>query len=169
MKDIIREAPFGQVLRFVTGKRVLKYPEEEEDFECPKCYRDPDSVPSPPSDEEKSPNPANDDNSPELEGLETKRTNISGIHPIHTRHDSAEKNEPPALIRTRTREATRAWTRERFDVERDEEQQRELDLPIIAQRNSEGDILVDWYNTDDPANPQNWSSKKKAFVGLQIL
>ena len=28
--------------------------------------------------------------------------------------------------------------------------------------------LVDWYATDDPANPQNWSQKKKAFVAFQI-
>ncbi|OTA01152.1 hypothetical protein A9Z42_0015230 [Trichoderma parareesei] len=31
-----------------------------------------------------------------------------------------------------------------------------------------GIILVDWYSTDDADNPQNWSSKKKVFVVLQI-
>jgi DHA1 family multidrug resistance protein-like MFS transporter len=29
--------------------------------------------------------------------------------------------------------------------------------------------LVDWYTTDDPENPQNWSFGKKAVVLLQIL
>ena len=27
---------------------------------------------------------------------------------------------------------------------------------------------MDWYSTDDPANPQNWSQKKKAFTALLI-
>jgi DHA1 family multidrug resistance protein-like MFS transporter len=27
---------------------------------------------------------------------------------------------------------------------------------------------VDWYTTDDPANPMNWSTGKKAFVAGQI-
>src|ERR1700759_2008566 len=28
--------------------------------------------------------------------------------------------------------------------------------------------LVDWYTTDDPSNPQNWSTPKKSFVLLQL-
>ena len=32
----------------------------------------------------------------------------------------------------------------------------------------DGTVLVDWYSSDDPANPQNWSSKKKAFVATEI-
>ena len=54
-------------------------------------------------------------------------------------------------------------------MEQEEANLRERNMPIIAQRNDEGGILVDWYTTDDPANPQNRSSMKKAFVGLQIL
>ncbi|KAK0860483.1 hypothetical protein LTR87_017299 [Friedmanniomyces endolithicus] len=40
--------------------------------------------------------------------------------------------------------------------------------PIVPQRTSSGNILVDWYTTDDPENPQNWSSMKKALASLQI-
>ena len=40
MKDLIREAPLGQTIRWITRNKFLKYPEEEADFECPKCYRD---------------------------------------------------------------------------------------------------------------------------------
>lgn len=38
MADIIRDAPLGQILRFVTGNRVLLYPEERPDFELPASY-----------------------------------------------------------------------------------------------------------------------------------
>jgi len=40
--------------------------------------------------------------------------------------------------------------------------------PIVPARTTTGTILVDWYSIDDPANPQNWSGRKKAFIALQI-
>lgn len=39
---------------------------------------------------------------------------------------------------------------------------------IAPSVSTDGTILVGWYSTEDPANPKNWSSKKKAFVALQI-
>ena len=38
MSDLIREAPLGQFLRWATGNRILKYPEEMEGFELPESY-----------------------------------------------------------------------------------------------------------------------------------
>ncbi|KAL9042422.1 MAG: hypothetical protein Q9180_000613 [Flavoplaca navasiana] len=40
--------------------------------------------------------------------------------------------------------------------------------PIAPTVSKDGTILVDWYSTDDPANPQNWSSWKKVFVAFQL-
>jgi len=40
--------------------------------------------------------------------------------------------------------------------------------PIIPTTLPDGTVLVDWYASDDAANPQNWSSRKKAFVAAQI-
>jgi DHA1 family multidrug resistance protein-like MFS transporter len=37
-------------------------------------------------------------------------------------------------------------------------------LPIIPEKKNDGLVLVDWYTTDDPANPQNWSPFKKGFI-----
>ncbi|KUJ22347.1 MFS general substrate transporter [Mollisia scopiformis] len=37
--------------------------------------------------------------------------------------------------------------------------------PIVA---SDGIILVDWYTTDDPGNPQNYSTPKKIYVSFII-
>lgn len=41
--------------------------------------------------------------------------------------------------------------------------------PIEPETLDDGTILVDWYTTDDPENPQNWSFGKKTVVLLQIL
>ena len=39
MADLIREAPFGQLMRLITGNRVFQYPEEKPDFQCPSSYK----------------------------------------------------------------------------------------------------------------------------------
>lgn len=39
---------------------------------------------------------------------------------------------------------------------------------IVPSVSKDGAVFVDWYSSDDPANPQNRSSKKKAFVAMQI-
>ena len=196
MADIIREAAVGQIIRWVTRNKFLKYPEEEPDFQCPNCYQDPESSDSLSIIQEKN----SGDESPDLagrkevadiddrddhhkqyyEGLQTLTTNATvdpefdehKIEKLYTQKTHATIQSSvgarPTLTRTKTREMTRAFTRERLDIEQEKRSLRALDLPIIAQKNEAGDILVDWYTTDDPANPQNWPSMKKAFVGFQI-
>lgn len=206
MADIIREAPLGQLIRWLTGNKYLKYPEEEADFQCPRCYSHTERIDSLSTIEEdkadldlsdaaygreaqdavareqKASALAEDaDERPDLHALQTQKTNVT-VRSNVTEHDIEKMNTQtthvpirssigaqPALTRTKTREMTRVYTRERFDIEREEQSLKELHMPIVAQRNEDGDILVDWYTTDDPANPQNWSSKKKVFVGSQIL
>lgn len=200
MTDIIREAPLGQLIRWVTGNKYLKYPEEEADFQCPNCYSHGERVDSLSTIEEDKAdldlNEAGDaiareqhrtaldkdvDHGHDHMGLHHQKTNVT-VKSNVARHDLEKLDTQtthvtvrssiggqPSLARTKTREMTRAYTRERFDVEREEQSLKELNMPIVAQRNENGDILVDWYTTDDPANPQNWSSKKKIFAGSQIL
>lgn len=38
MLDIIREAPLGQVIRFISRNKFLRYPEQNPDFELPAQY-----------------------------------------------------------------------------------------------------------------------------------
>ncbi|KAJ4859898.1 major facilitator superfamily domain-containing protein [Trichoderma breve] len=40
--------------------------------------------------------------------------------------------------------------------------------PIVPQKTNDGVILVDWYTTDDPANPHNWSSFKRSYIVFVI-
>jgi hypothetical protein len=52
--DIIREAPLGQLIRWLTKNKLLNYPEGQADFQCPNCYRDLASVDSRSTIEEKN-------------------------------------------------------------------------------------------------------------------
>lgn len=57
MKDIIRDSSLGQLLRFVTGNKILQYHDETADFTCPGYYDDSSSEERKPSIVEASSNP----------------------------------------------------------------------------------------------------------------
>jgi DHA1 family multidrug resistance protein-like MFS transporter len=40
--------------------------------------------------------------------------------------------------------------------------------PIVPDKLDDGTLLVDWYTTDDPANPQNWTFSRKLLTTLLI-
>lgn len=44
MTDLIRDAPIGQLIRYITKNKVLLYPEERSDFQCPMSYSHPDEA-----------------------------------------------------------------------------------------------------------------------------
>ncbi|EMC96974.1 hypothetical protein BAUCODRAFT_32722 [Baudoinia panamericana UAMH 10762] len=44
IKDLVRDAPFGQLVRYVTGNKVFLYPEEKPDFQCPADYAQPQDL-----------------------------------------------------------------------------------------------------------------------------
>ena len=170
MADLFREAPFGQLVRILSGDRLFRYPEEKEDFRCPHCYQHDDSLPS-----EKIVEQRSDSETPDAGLVEVTRTTTYGtkleLEKTATSSDPSsedgEEQEPvQALGLHRTQ--TLPFSSERFDVERRHEVERTKSRPILPARTADGTILVDWYNTDDPANPQNWSQKKKAFVAFQI-
>jgi DHA1 family multidrug resistance protein-like MFS transporter len=41
-------------------------------------------------------------------------------------------------------------------------------VPPQTTTTSDGTILVGWYSTEDPENPQNWSNLKRYSVGLLL-
>lgn len=73
------------------------------------------------------------------------------------------------ISRRTTREQTSPFSQERFEVEQEEAVERQETNVIQPQKTSDGIILVDWYTTDDPANPQNWSPTKKFGAALNIF
>lgn len=83
-----------------------------------------------------------------------------GIAPTRTQHSQLHS----VLSRT----STRPYTRERFDIEQHLAAEKTKTIMIAPTKTSDGTILVDWYTTDDPANPQNWPASIKSTVLLQL-
>ena len=173
------------------------YPEERADFQCPMSYAEPDAAAKAQkealaSHSSTSEAISNDDpavtekggvdpvEAPEAEGpinrpdrrnLERLETSNSGIY----RAETAPDLEKTTTIRT---ELSRVGTKAALEKSYTQADLQaafsaatlapEPSRPIIPERTSDGTILVDWYTTDDPENPQNWSQGKKAAASLQI-
>lgn len=158
MVGLIREAPLGQVLRFITRNRVLKYPEELPEFELPETYKALVSSSS---------------NSPKaLHTVSNERTSRPSSSSAATRASEFEKSgleekeitqpgpysqdaEDLMLSRTKSRHETVPYTEDRLEAEAGIAIERTQTMSIAPQKTVDGNILVDWYTTDDPENPQN--------------
>jgi DHA1 family multidrug resistance protein-like MFS transporter len=194
--ELFRDAPIGQLLRWATGNRILLYPEERPDFQLPTGYRPYDpvhekrtsSVASPTS----APSPytpdADDLEKAHLEPVEPRSRHPSDIDRHHLeRIDTAEdvefrrtdsqRSDLEKAVSNRShmmRTATRS-TLEKIHSRADlDEAFRIASLaqpptqPIVPERTHDGLILVDFYTTDDPENPQNWTLARKGVATLQI-
>ena len=166
MADLFREAPFGQLVRILSGNRFFLYPEEKEDFHCPHCYHADASLPSDKIVEQSSDSDTNDVAS----RIATQDTKLDLEKSATSSDPDLEdgQEEEPARALGLQRTQTLPYTNERLEIEKRLEVERTKSRPILPARTADGTVLVDWYNTDDPANPQNWSQKKKAFVAFQI-
>lgn len=180
MSALIRDAPIGQIIRYVTNNRVLQYPEERSDFQLPATYKQlmgqqlpidenaPTTEPEGPATEEvvlPDPEtvlekvetaPSEDDSETDLAKIQTARTARTARTQI-------------SRVGTRTalqKSISRADLEQQFSLASVE---RGPTRPIEPEKLGDGTILVDWYDTDDAANPQNWSFGKKAIVLVQIL
>jgi len=155
MLDILREAPLGQAIRLISGNRYLRYPEERPDFELPAEYA------ALLNHQEKSKLQPHIFQRPDFDSTSQNRSN-------NETHDTAPKDEEPSLerlatFRTVSSIRTAPYNNERLQAEQALDMERTKSIPI-APKHSAGLILVDWYTTDDPENPQNWSSFKKGLV-----
>ena len=76
--------------------------------------------------------------------------------------------ETLGMMKTKSTQYTAPYSNERIEADQRLALERTQTIPIIPMKTADGIVLVDWYTTDDPANPQNWSSLKRAFVTFQI-
>lgn len=154
MSDLIREAPLGQFLRWVTKNRLFPYPEELPGFELPESYnavlRSEKEIERP------------------VSRKQQKKDTSSQSDDLKSTPDSESFNQDIELQRTLSRQDTRQFTQERLETEIQDAIERVASKPIYPVKTADGLVLVDWYSTDDPANPQNWSMGKKSWVGLLI-
>lgn len=171
MTDILREAPLGQLIRWISGNSLLKYPEELPGFELPSTYnavlnaseKEADTAASRTISKQQTKSTRRSssiDRSPAPHDLEKQDTEIQRPNG----HDSQSLQ----LSRTKSRLETTPYTEDRLEIEAQLALERTQTKPIVPQKTSDGNILVDWYTTDDPANPQNWSDGKRFVVSLII-
>jgi DHA1 family multidrug resistance protein-like MFS transporter len=176
MSHLIRDAPLGQLIRYVTKNKVLQYPEEKPDFICPDYYSNSyhDQVTKHISKVDPSLPSRNDSIKDDLEkeiAEPDSDLHLTRTETDRSRHELSKTNTTrSALSRVGSRLAleqskTRADLEQAFAVA---SQPSPWPEPVIPVRTSDGTILVDWYTTDDKANPQNWSHTKKGLVTLLI-
>jgi DHA1 family multidrug resistance protein-like MFS transporter len=148
---------------------VLKYPEELPDFELPAEWNallNASEKQAPTFESSRTPSRIGSlaaSELPDLEREETVRENLdrSGL-------DSSYADVTLNLTHTKSRLDTGAWTRDRFEVEEELAVEKTKSKPVIPLKTSDGTVLVDWYTTDDPANPQNWSNTKRGWIAFII-
>lgn len=170
--DLFRDAPIGQFIRLVTRNKYLLYPEERDDFTCPSCY-EPGSksfdstattppLSSPAATEKDVENPLSHQNT--LMNAPT-RPDVNYAASIKAERTLSKTVTQSDLARATSRaDLEKAYT----EAARQETMAKQPSRPIIPQRTNDGKILVDWYTTDDPENPLNWSRAKKNLVVGQI-
>ncbi|KAI9714814.1 MAG: hypothetical protein M1820_000103 [Bogoriella megaspora] len=205
MSDLIRDAPLGQIIRFVTRNRMFQYPEERADFECPASYSRPDEshseaedvppvpeIPKEFQDGSNSPKPGNASD-PEKD---TQQPRMQDLEKAETEKDTPDLEKMQTAKSTKTNRTTKSTrsvvsarsaksvesipaqdalkqARTRSELEHQLSNSaigRQASVPIAPAKLDDGTILVDWYDTADSQNPQNWSFGKKLFVlGLICL
>jgi MFS transporter, DHA1 family, multidrug resistance protein len=191
MSELLRESPAGQLIRYFTKDKFLKYAEEKEGFRCPSSYAQHDAPPTAfraTSTAEAQPPVASIDEKlegapgPEVEaappssGSSTPSTE-SDTNPMEGAGATATRTatHAPELLSRITSRAVLEKVTTRKDLEQayTEATMRSAvktvpTQPIVPEKTADGTILVDWYTTDDQDNPQNWSFRKKCVVATQI-
>ncbi|OCT49902.1 Caffeine resistance protein 5 [Cladophialophora carrionii] len=166
MLDIVRDAPVGQFLRWITKNRILLYPEEKEGFVPPRLDSGAPLEGAAP-DLEQSGSESEEPEKPVLERAKDDAQKMepaegSSTPPLMTRDD-----EDPLSL-TISRQRSLPWTRNRLSLDQQLGLEKTKSKPISLTKSADGIILVDWYTTNDPDNPQNWSQGKKMFVLVQV-
>ncbi|KAI3549368.1 major facilitator superfamily transporter [Colletotrichum filicis] len=162
MAQLIRDAPVGQIIRFITRNKFLQYPEEKAGFQLPQQWLDVlNSEKSSPADA----TPADAGASPR---------SSESTHAADEENKLSQKEVEDAapygtsLQRTRSREETIPYTADRLEVDEIHEIQKTKSIPIAPRKTKDGAILVDWYFSDDAENPQNWSNAKRGLIAAII-
>ncbi|KAJ5494302.1 Major facilitator superfamily domain general substrate transporter [Penicillium fimorum] len=139
MASVIRDAPFGQLVRLLTNNKYFQYPEEKPDFKLPDTW-------------------IQLSNSSENASDETNTT----------RQDSSRSDEYSEPLSRASAEASLQFTEARLEADEQHEIEKVKSIPIAPKKTKDGSILVDWYYTDDPENPHNWSNRKRILITILI-
>lgn len=141
MAALLRDAPFGQLVRLLTNNKYFQYPEEQPGFQLPQPW--------------------------------LQLMNNPDMSPERFQSDDELEQQTPTPAGTerisRTSSSTSLpYTEARLEADQHHEIEKTKSIPIVPKRTKDGAILVDWYTTDDPENPHNWSNTKRALLSTVI-
>ncbi|KAK4068293.1 uncharacterized protein Triagg1_7536 [Trichoderma aggressivum f. europaeum] len=159
MYDIFRESALGQAIRFLSRNKWLQYPEERPDFVLPPEYV------ALLSNSEKQHEATYDQSSSHINNQRS-----GSLDPSSDSSQTADEDGED-LRRERTVGSIQRgpyMENGRFDPEQQIELKKTKSEPIVPHKTNDGVILVDWYTTDDPAKPHNWSSFKRSYIVFVI-
>ncbi|KAF7546577.1 hypothetical protein G7Z17_g8328 [Cylindrodendrum hubeiense] len=173
MAELIREAPLGQLIRFITRNKYFQYPEEKPDFELPEPWvillNNPDAVVL----EDGQINTTNNNTV-----VGSSASSITADDPEakpkpkkeHNKEEQVDEPDgsPIQLHRTRSANETQPYTIDRLQVDEQHELEKVKSIPVVPKRTKDGAILVDWYYSDDSENPHNWTNKKRGGIAFLI-
>lgn len=165
MASNFRETAAGQLIRFITRNRVLQYPEEKPDFKLPQVWLDllNNDAAAPEATRDSQPGLLQGELPRSTSDDEEKQAERTDTQPYED--DNAQRLR---LQRTKSRADTIAFTQDRLEADEIHEAERTKSVPIVPRKTKDGAILVDWYYSDDPENPQNWSNTRRFFVAFVI-
>lgn len=153
MRDIIRDAPLGQIVRFLSKNTLLRYAEEVPGFKVPFDIAVSEKEARPIRDAGTRSNRSSGRLDDKNEDFDTE--NAATENP----QSDAQRLEAAAADTQSTNGSERGA---KSDIEHGLDPQRSMSIrPHVT---NDGKTLVTWYSTDDPVNPQNWSQGKKFFV-----
>ncbi|KAI8623887.1 major facilitator superfamily transporter [Xylariaceae sp. FL1651] len=157
MSSLMRDTPVGQFVRLVTRNRMLQYPEEKADFQLPDAQL----------------KVVNSDKT-EYSSSSTCQSDASTLCPLDekTQVEKIDEETLPSQSTTSVGTESPAETLSNAkqgstdDIEQAIEKIKSI--PIVPRRTEDGTILVDWYSTDDPENPQNWANSRRLMVAIVL-
>lgn len=160
MSTIIRDSALGGFVRLLTRNKVLQYPEEKPDFKLPAPWVQLLNS------EEQPTQPVVFDSIPtsDLESSTTDDEEKQGERRDSQPYERQGERSNFGLQRTKSREETVPYSQDRLEVDERHELEKTKSIPIVPRKTKDGAILVDWYYTDDPDNPQNWSNSRRALT-----
>ena len=177
MAHLIRDTAFGSLLRWASRGRVLIYPEEQPDFQCPTSYN-PAVSPS------TSVHDITSHEKTRHEGSETagnadagysgdrrsETLSLPSTEEPHSLDGDESENEMLSQIMSRpqmTHITSRASLAQAYADATRQATVRKMQS-VIQPKTKDGITLVDWYHTNDQENPQNWPTSRKTLVVLII-
>lgn len=191
--DLVRDAPAEQLIRLLTGNRILQYPEEKSDFKLPDVWlqlmNDSEILVDERTGDQKDTSagtlarPIHNDNGkskqlvPDVDAgeksgrrVKEKDTEDDG------QSDSARSTNASAEIADNVQHLQEHSRQKRSNADGivpTELQmeangvaglQKTASIPVVPKKTKTGVILVDWYYTDDQENPHSWSKAKRGVV-----